>query len=455
MLKKSLKYPKIALINTKNIDFFGYRLVLDQEKIPYFIVDSIKSEFDVVILPKDNTLTVKAIIDYVRDGGSVIASWDYLQHEKGFSSIINAGVSSFTPFGDGVLYYFNKNFGEEVLRHQNFSSPVSRNIFSQMLSYSLGHSITENNKRQDRIILKNVLYRLVGPLTQISYWPDHYQACFCQRVDVDFPLAQFYHKDKIITEMFKIIGEFNNINFTLFLNHSFPKQIEKINILASSCSNVELQSHGCDDKIKHKDYCYSLNLLNKEEIENMLVSTVVGKGYKIFAPPCEQVNETVLKCCSDLNIRYISAGGMGKDDLPRKCFYEGKEYEILNIPTSEKEFLDEPDYNEQYYSNLFHTTIKDSSLFCIYFHPAILLKSNPKKIISKFLYYNIMEEQRKGKLWTPFMSELAQWWHMRDNTNIMNGDLVFNDERTRNFFSESNKQLSIIKWYPDHTKKIA
>ena len=68
MLKKLWKYPKIALINTKNKVFFGYKFVLDQEKIPYSVIDTIK-EFDLIILPKDHTLLVKDVLDYVRKGG--------------------------------------------------------------------------------------------------------------------------------------------------------------------------------------------------------------------------------------------------------------------------------------------------------------------------------------------------------------------------------------------------
>ena len=145
---------------------------------------------------------------------------------------------------------------------------------------------------------------------------------------------------------------------------------------------------------------------------------------------------------------------MAKDDIPKKCFYKDKEYNIFNIPTSEKEFLDEPDANEVYYSNLFHNTVRDGSLFCIYFHPELLLKPGPKKIISKFLYYHVLEEKITGKLWTPFMSELAEWWFMRDNTFLINGNLVYKDERTERFFSENSKKLSVIKWYPDHIKKV-
>ena len=252
--------------------------------------------------------------------------------------------------------------------------------------------------------------------------------------------------------MFNLIQEFKDINFTIFLNHSFPTQIAKIKLLSSSYRNIELQSHGCDDNIKHRDYCYSLASLGKDSIRDMLQKSVVDPGFKIFAPPCEQINKEVLDCCKELNIQYLSAGGLAKDDIPRKCYYEETEYDIINIPTSEKEFLNEIDKN--YYSNQFSDAINNHSLFCIYFHPAILLDKEPKKMISRFLYYDIIEKKKEGKLWNPFMGDLAKWWSMRNKTTIINGELTFKDESTKDFFSTDNYNLSIIKWYPDRTQKL-
>ena len=452
MLKKLLRYPKIALINTKNTDFFGYKLVLDQEKIPYQIVENIKSEFDAVILPKNHNLIVKDILEYIKKGGAVISSYDYL-NEEGLNTILSANINTFTPYGDGIIYYFNDNFGELILQSKYHATSVRRSIIPQWLAYSNQNRIS-NDKRQLRIMFKNLLYRIVGPLTQIWYWPSPYQSCFSQRIDADFPVSRFHNKDKIIDEMFKIIKDFEDIKFTIFLNYSFPDHVKKIKLISEKYPNVDLQSHGCDGNIKHRDYCYSLDLLNQDEITAMLINTVCNNNHKIFAPPCEQVNKIVLECCQNFGIKFISAGGLAKDDIPRKCFYDGKEYDIYNIPTSQKEFLDEPDITEEYYTTQFQSSIRDNSLFCIYFHPYILSIPKTQKMISKFFYYNVIEEKRKGKLWTPFMKELAVWWSMRDNVDITNGELTFKSEATRKFFSESQNKLQIIKWYPDRQKII-
>lgn len=452
MLKKLLRYPKIALIDTKNTDFFGYKLVLDQEKIPYQIVENIKLEFDVVILPKDHNLMVRDVLEYIKNGGVIISSYDYNSTE-GLGTILSATINTFTPYGDGLIYYFGYNFGELILQSKDHAKSVRRNIIAQWWNYSNQNRIN-NNKRQLRIMFKNILYRVLGPLTQIGYWPHPYQSCFVQRIDADFPISKFYNKTKIINQMFDIIKEFEDINFTIFLNYSFPDHIEKIKSISENYRNVDLQSHGCDENIKHRDYCYSLDNLSQYEISSMLFNTISTKNHKIFAPPCEQVNKIVLECCQDHNIKFISAGGLAKDDIPRKCFYGGKEYNIFNIPTSQKEFTDEPGITEEYYVNQFRSSIKDNSLFCIYFHPYTLSVSNAKKIIYKFLYYHVIEEKKSGKLWTPFMKDLAVWWSMRDNVSIVNGELIFKDETTKKFFSEPQNKLQIIKWYPDHQKVI-
>lgn len=454
MLKKLLRYPKIALINTKNKDFFGYKLVLDQEKIPYEVVDSIKDKWDLVILPKDNTLMVKEVLGYVKNGGSIISSYDYITEVgQGASTMGSASLNTFHPYGDGVIYYFSYNFGEVVLQPQYHSLKAKKNIISQWWAYGKNNRIN-NSKREQRIQFKNVLYRLIGPLTQIWYWPQPYSSCFCQRVDVDFPLVQFYKKDSIVNALIVIIDEFEDINFSLFLNHSFPSQNEKLKKLIDNRKNIEIQSHGCNDIIKHKDYCYSLDLLESGDIQTMLNETVVNPGFKIFAPPCEQVNKTVLDACQNLKIHVITAGGLGKDDLPRKCFYDNTEYDIYNIPTSQREFLDDPKYGESYYLKHFSASIKDNSLFCIYFHPYILLNKRAHKNLSKFLYYHVIEEKRKGKLWTPFISELADWWMMRDQVYLHNGDIIFKNKEAESFFSQPTNKLSIIKWYPDRIKKL-
>lgn len=444
MQVKSLRYPKIALINTKNDDFFGYKLVLDQEKIPYTIEDSIKEEYDLVILPTNHMLTIKKVLTYLNKGGNIISSYNNLDKDQ----IITSNVHTFVPIGKGVLYYFGFNFGEEVVKTKPYSNSVPRNINSQLLTHVSGLKYIDNSKKGYRLNFKNVVYKLIGPITQIWYWPGPYNSCFCQRVDMDFPLLQFYKKKKIIKNIIKFVKDYTNINFTLFLNHSFPSQNNQLKSLLNDHFNIEFQSHGCNSQIRHRDYCYSLNSLRDDEIFEMILGTVSSRHYTLFAPPCEQVNRYVLECCEQFGIN-ITAGGISKDDLPRKC-YMGREYNIFNIPTSTREFIFNEGYPLQYYSNEFRECIKTNSLFCIYFHPCLLLNKKAKKLISDFLC-GIVEEKKKGKLWTPFMGELAEWWAMRDKALIQNGELVFKDKKAEDFLKN---KLSIIRWQPDKIQKL-
>lgn len=452
MLNKSLKYPKIALINTNNKDFFGYKLVLDQEKIPYSIINTLKDNWDLVILPNDHSILLRDLLDFVFKGGFIVSSFNFLDDEPVQQAlIIPTKFNTYQPYGKGVIYYFSYNFGEQALQTYFYSDTHKRNILSQSFGY-FNHNLIENTKRVERIKFKNILYRLLGPLTQIWYWPEPYSSCYCQRVDVDFPITLFHKKNMIIDKMFDLIKEFPDINFSLFLNGSFPKQNEHIKLLAQKYPNIELQSHSCSSTIKHRDYCYSLDLLQESEILEMLSESFTQTSANIFAPPCEQVNKYVLDACQKLSIKFISAGGIGKDDIPRKCYFDNKEYDIFNIPTSFKEFLSY--YEPRYYTQLLMDTVNDSSLFCIFFHPYILLNKHTNKKLSKFLYYSVVEKQSKNKMWIPFMSELANWWLMRDGVAIVDGNISYRDEHTREFFLKSKYKLSVVKWYPDHIKKI-
>ena len=47
----SFKFAKIALIKVNNLDFLGYKQILDQEKIPYDIIEGFKEGYELVIAP--------------------------------------------------------------------------------------------------------------------------------------------------------------------------------------------------------------------------------------------------------------------------------------------------------------------------------------------------------------------------------------------------------------------
>ena len=458
MLNKLLRYPKIALLNTGNKDFFGYKLLLDQEKIPYNIVNTLKGKWDLAILPINNNLPIQDLLDFVKNGGKILASYD-MDIDKGLA--ITDKINTFQPFGSGIIYYCSTPMGEELVKTEYYAPSTERRIIFQWFNQNLLAIEIRNQKRKIRMDFKHILYKLIGPITQIWYWPDFYQSCFCQRVDVDFPIKLPFNKGKIINQLNYIVNNFKDINFSLFLNYSFPKENKKIEKLFKSATNIEFQSHGCNKKIKHRDLCYSLNSLLPEEITNMLTETVINKKAIIFAPPCEHVNGLVLNCAEELGIKFITAGGIAKDDIPRKCFFDhpeygviNREFSMINIPTSEKEFDPNPSYNLDMYNLAFDKTISDNSLFCIYFHPDILLNKKKKRQLSDFFYY-VLKNKKEKNIWFPFMSELATWWYYRDKVDIQDGNISYRDNDTKTFFSQNkNLKLSIIKWSPGKITKL-
>ena len=425
--------------------------MLDQEKIPYTITSSIKGNWDLIILPVDHALPIKDMLNFVKSGGAIFASYD---DDSNNGLAITDKINTFQPFGNGVIYYHDYPLGEEIIKTEFYARSAKRNIYSQLISHS-NHNVIHNEKRGIRMNFKHILYKLVGPLTQIWYWPNSYQACFCQRIDVDFPLKMAFDKKRIIQKMVDLINVYGDINFSLFLNHTFTNQNIRIKNILKNTKNIEFQSHGCTKRIKHRDYCYSLDNLSDSELTDMLRQSVINEKTKIFAPPCEHVNERVLETCENLGIKFISAGGMAKDDIPGHCFFYGKKYHIMNIPTSEKEFAPTGFYTNEFYQDGFDEAIQDNSLFCIYFHPYILLQKKQKEILTTFFDY-ILAEKSKKNIWFPFMSELAIWWYNRDRVDIKDGAISYRDNDTKTFFSQNkNLKLSIIKWSPGKITRLA
>ena len=52
------------------------------------------------------------------------------------------------------------------------------------------------------------------------------------------------------------------------------------------------------------------------------------------------------------------------------------------------------------------------------------------------------------------MSEMAEWWAIRDKALIQNGELVFRDNKTEEFFKNNKNKLTIIRWHPNKIQKL-
>jgi len=386
---------KIALFNTKNRDFFGYKKILNQEKMCYEVIDKItdktNDKFDLIILPSSEEKT----------------------NLKNFK---------------GNIIQLNK-FGEKAVRsyfhYQNHKIPFSplRILVNKFLSQPL----KQISLRKHRFFLRDRIRSLVE-VEQVKYWPENYQAAFCLRIDVDFPIRYFYKRKKILNALVDFKEELDKLGIpaTLFLN---LEHLREAMIVKKLFKGYDLQLHGCSKKVPHRRYGYDIKNIRYTELYEMLRFGKEVTGADIFAPPCEQVDERVLEICEKLGFKAVSAGHLGKDDLPYRCFLD-REFDLYNIPTTSIELLEEVPLS--YYLTELEEVARDCSLFCIYFHPILLLKEKEKLI-------SLLEKVNGTKgVWMTTQSELVDWWDKRDKVEIKSNSTLVN----RN---DSSVEISIVK----------
>jgi peptidoglycan/xylan/chitin deacetylase (PgdA/CDA1 family) len=346
---------KIALLNTKNEDFYGYKKILDQEKFPYEIVDKFVNSND------------NSFYQITPDSSGRKAVQSFLHYKE-------------HKVPGGFL---------RILVNKFFSKPVK-----------------QISLRKHREHLRNKIEQITK-IKHKDYWPQNHNACFNLRIDVDFPIRYFYKKKQILNALIDFKKDLNKfgIKATFFLNLEHLKEAKMVKEVFK---DHDLQLHGCSKKIPHRRYGYDLNNISYQEIYEMLSWGKKLTGATIFAPPCEHVNKNVLDACEKLDFKAISSGHLGKDDLPYRC-YLGWEYNLYNVPTSSVELLENVPLS--HYLKELEEVVKSNSLFSIYFHP-ILLLNHKNKILN--LLKEVVKARNEKKVWVATQLEVVDWWDKRD-----------------------------------------
>ncbi len=447
MLKKSLKFAKIALLDTRNKDFLGYKQILEQEKIPFQIINNFKGKYDLLIMPLGSDLS-SDILKAVYGGMKMVMTNS--NDEVGYKYHGTGTIYNFTGGWDNSG--FGAKFIDKVTMHsgelgiskkedpEDITIDCSKigKIIPQEMRIGLNKLCAgreHEKRREQRIKFKKILYSLIGPITQIWYWPDDHMSCFNQRIDVDFPLAKF-HKRKIILNNLNHFLERIRIPCSLFLNYTFRHKENKQLIIPP---RHDVQSHGCSTSVPHRYYCYDIDNLTKKQLKLMLQISVVNKA-KIFAPPAEQANLTVLKLCEELGIEWISAGYIGRDDIPHKVVVD-REYKLFNIPTVLEEF--KPGFNIDTFSEELEDVLKDNSLYSVFFHPELLLKKKDQDRLYSF-YKELLHLRGKYKIWITTQKEIAEWWEKRDKIKFDGKKIIVNNDII--------DKVRIAYWTPNKVK---
>lgn len=362
---------KIALLKTGNRNFFGYKKILDQEKIPHKIVSKVSNKFDLMIIPSGG------IVDCKSFKGKVVK-----------------------------LNGFSEKAVKNYLHYKNYKIPTS--FLRILVNKFFSRPVKQISLREQRIFLRDKIESL-AKIRHVNYWPKNYKAAFCLRIDVDFPIRYFYRKKKILKALLNFKKELDNLGIkaSLFLNLKYLKEAK---VVKAVFREHDIQLHGCSKKVPHRRYGYDLKNISYADLYEMLKWGKEITGAEIFAPPCEQVDKRVLEICEKLGFKAVSAGHLGKDDVPYKCVLD-REYELYNIPTSSVELQEGIPLS--YYLKELGEAVKDNSLFCIYFHPILLLKKK-KKVLA--LLKKVKELEEKKNLWVTTQKELVEWWSEREKS---------------------------------------
>jgi len=309
--------------------------------------------------------------------------------------------------GKGLKVPLEKEVGgkavENHFHYKDTGFPIG--FFRVLLNKYFSRPVRQMSLRRHRILLRDILEQMTGQKHK-NYWPNGKKAAFCLRIDVDFPLRYFYLRKKILQALvdFKKDLDAMEIKASLFLNLDY---LSEAKVVKKVFADHDIQLHGCSKRVPHRRYGYDLHRISYRELYQMLSWGKKMTGASIFAPPCEHVDSRVLEICENLGFEAVSAGHLGKDDIPYKC-YLGREFNLLNIPTSSVELLEKVPLS--YYLREFDSVVQDESLFCIYFHPIMLLKYK-EKILA--LLKQVKQIEKEKKVWITTQKELVEWWKER------------------------------------------
>lgn len=455
----------ILIVKSNNNSHLVYEKIFEQEKIPYSLItleniSKIKNLNNCILILPIVELSLpnrKILLKYINDGLAVITQANtYYSYQvktytdENFQIILSKNIKEFSflnnkllknntlethnnsfyklsnipqkiktlaktkdgetaiseeIIGKGKLIIFHFDFVNAIFASKKHYGHFNKNYGKYpniLLRKYLSKKSKDNSNRELRLLFKSLLYRYSHNIIQIWYWPQNYSSVTCLRLDADFPLAlPWTHKD-LYQKLIENRDFFIKKSITIFVNFqhiNFSKRI------INDFKKCNLETHGGSNKIKHMDIGYNVDNISKENFIEMFQNNQKQLKISMFAPPCEHISDNLIYALKKVGIKTISAGHFGKDGLPFK--FDGDMY---NIPTSNKELLS--DFPIEKYIHEFKVVNNANSLFCPYFHPNFLTKSE-KNLKTLF---NFIDNYPNN--WLTSMQSMLDWWTKRNGLKI-------------------------------------
>ena len=434
----------------KEFDTDGWRILLEQEKIPYTTVHPEKCP--VIVCEKEVPDWLET---YMEQGGIAVitgaqpeqmcfeiayigkAALEFidLPGKDGANTRIQTTVTVFDGEGEGVLRLHEKRITKLGLTPDEYPVWLYHSFgkggcfysgvpFSQQIGV-LGDTLRKTDNFSDyeervtsvdkhkllkemRRVLEQALAERGLPYVSLAYYPKNYESVFCFRVDVD---GIYGDNLKKISQA----GKENGIRMSFFVNRTMCEPEKER--LSDIDSFHEVGNHA----VIHNLYTsYKDNLENvcgcRDWLKRRGIQSVPG-----FVAPRGMWNYSLNKALEDAGMLYTSDFGFCIFGLPFYPYCHGNRMKVMQIPVNpfsteraniqakdRGEELPDAEYVAQYFIQSFDWQCALGMPVILYSHPQCFGR------LAEAVIPRLKKEIDKKHIWCTTLTEWSRWWEMRD-----------------------------------------
>jgi len=455
----------------------GYKIVLEQEGIPYTIIpfeqEFSSTEYPVLII--DYLLPEyewNKIVDYVREGGILLINADsynkIFQEEikyKKVKYLIPQKNSIYSEIGlidiyrkisypksntvepvDKNLYIFAKRLEHGKIFVLPFSvneliadwSSKRKKFYAKRkeLPSEIVATVSKNKIREIvRVSLEHLFHSQNLPFISKWYYPNGNEKAFLFRVDTDF-CSQNDAED------FYKICENHGINSTWFVDTESKKRLKNF----YSRLSAEVALHCKEHKI-FKDYEKNYNNI-KSGIADLQDAGIETKG---FAAPFGEWNPALAKVLEAYDFEYSSEFTIDYDNLPFYPYYENRFSDVLQIPIHPVSLgrLRRSHFKQEEMLNYYELILQKKNSK---FEPVIFYHHPHHRNFSVF--DKLFNHVSASDFWNPTFHEFSEWWGRRNQISLdpkyKDGKIFINKDYCDYIkISTDQKKYKILKAKPE------